>query len=161
MLKTVAVEAIPENSLAAQRFWKLVDKRGPDECWPWTGTRQFNGYGHISIDRWRISAHRLAYAVAKGSIPPALFVCHTCDNRICVNPSHLFLGTSRDNAQDALQKGRLHKPYEPGKLRPCRKGHPVTEENRTRTGQKSRCRTCALDYYKERYRRRCASEERE
>lgn len=75
---------------------------GPDECWLWTSRIDKHGYG-----RWSGNlAHRLAYTHFKGPIPAGLLVCHTCDNPVCVNPAHLWLGTNADNARDKVAKGR-------------------------------------------------------
>lgn len=79
-------------------------------CWRWVGALNTNGYGFLLYKRaglGRQSAHRVAYAMLKGPIPKGLNVCHTCDNPPCVNPDHLFLGTTRMNALDAKAKGRL------------------------------------------------------
>lgn len=95
------------------RLWRKVSCGGPDECWPWTGGRR-GPYGVLlraggrrtqSYDG-RISAHRAAWEVTHGPIPPGLLVCHRCDNPVCCNPAHLFLGTTADNMTDKAAKGR-------------------------------------------------------
>lgn len=103
-----------------QRFWSKVNKAGevpahcPElgPCWLWTGTLQ-RGYGQIVLSRngatrqHRVWAHRVSWELTHGAIPDGLFALHRCDNPRCVNPRHLFLGTQRDNIDDAIAKGRL------------------------------------------------------
>jgi hypothetical protein len=89
-----------------EKFWKRVDIRGENECWPFIGKVNRHGYGTFMSNRVSWRAHRFSYTVVKGDIPKGLFVCHTCDNPICVNPSHLFLGTAKDNMDDCIRKGR-------------------------------------------------------
>jgi hypothetical protein len=88
-----------------ERFWEKVDKRGADECWLWTGALAW-GYGKVHMENGMERAHRVSYRIVHGDIPEGLCVCHTCDVRNCVNPSHLFLGTRKDNQQDMMRKGR-------------------------------------------------------
>jgi HNH endonuclease len=78
----------------------------PDGCWEWLGRTDKDGYGIVMIDGKNNRAHRLSYVVHRGDIPDGMVVCHKCDNPPCCNPSHLFLGTIKDNANDALAKGR-------------------------------------------------------
>ena len=86
------------------RFWKYVKKA--KGCWLWTGST-CKGYGIIWCNGKLRRAARLSYMIHKGEIPLKMLVCHRCDNTLCVNPSHLFLGTNKDNTQDAKRKGRL------------------------------------------------------
>lgn len=88
------------------RFWERVDKRGPDECWPWK-TAEPGEYGRFFFNGAMLNAHRVGYMISTGqTLPPEVFVCHRCDNRSCCNLSHLFLGTAGDNNRDAKTKGR-------------------------------------------------------
>lgn len=96
----------------AERFARHVQPGAPDDCWLWTGSLNTNGYGSIYNGRRRgqgkrgVAAHRVAWELAHGTIPPAMGVLHRCDNPPCVNPSHLFLGRQRENVRDMMEKGR-------------------------------------------------------
>ena len=81
-----------------------INERG---CWIWTGATNNKGYGRININRVLCYPHRLMYEIFFGPIPDGLKVLHDCDTPPCCNPGHLFLGTTKDNAQDARSKGRL------------------------------------------------------
>lgn len=126
----------------AERFWTKVDRRGPDECWPWQGSTD-GRYGEFWADGRKTKAHRVAWELANGRpFPEGLHACHTCDNPPCVNPEHIFPATHQENLQDAERKGRLD--HRGSSLRThCRRGHEFTPENTyvTTKGHR-RCRTC-------------------
>jgi hypothetical protein len=76
------------------------------DCWEWISPFNSGGYGVMRFNRKLWQTHRLSYVLSKGPIPEGMLVCHTCDNRKCINPDHLFLGTYKDNYDDSKQKGR-------------------------------------------------------
>lgn len=78
----------------------------PAGCMEWQGAISPNGYGCISWERKTASTHRLAYKLAKGPIPPGMLVRHTCDNKKCINPEHLILGSNQENQTDKVLRGR-------------------------------------------------------
>lgn len=88
-----------------ERFFKKVNKT--DTCWLWTAANRAGGYGCIKVNSKTVDAHRVSWQIHNGEIPEGMLVCHKCDVRLCVKPGHLFLGTARDNAIDAIKKGRL------------------------------------------------------
>lgn len=79
---------------------------GLDSCWYWTSSTR-NGYGVLVLNYKKIAAHRISYIIYKGEIPSGMVVCHSCDNPICVNPHHLFLGSPADNIHDMILKKRV------------------------------------------------------
>ena len=138
------------------RFWNHVDKNGPipahcphlGPCWIWTGAVDKDGYGRPSVERTRrVRAPRISWAWAHGEIPKGKWVLHRCDNPPCVNPDHLFLGTAKDNAQDALAKGRnyvgsknaffgrQHTKETRNKIRMNRLGKPLSPEHAQKARQ--------------------------
>ncbi len=99
----MATERIP----LAQRFWSKVDKRGPDECWPWTAAIDNKGYGRFGIRAGMMrGAHQVAYWLTYGQTDKGVCVCHRCDNPPCCNPAHLFKATHAENMLDRDKKGR-------------------------------------------------------
>ena len=92
----------------AARFWPYVGVGHRSECWPWLGAKTGYGYGVVRLNQPRRieGAHRVAWQLEHGSIPPGMHILHTCDNPPCCNPWHLILGTRSDNMQDMLRKGR-------------------------------------------------------
>jgi len=105
---------LPTNSQALvggeeiDRFWSHVDVCDENSCWLWRGSTKGRGYGQYRSDGANLLAHRVAYAYASGcDIPDGMVVRHSCDNPLCCNPSHLSIGTQRENMQEAGERGRM------------------------------------------------------
>lgn len=140
------------NQSWVDRFWAKVNKHGtvirPElgPCWEWTAARFDSGYGMVGLNRKTSYTHRTSWVIHNGAIPDGLKVLHKCDNPPCVNPTHLFLGSAKDNTDDMNAKNRWVKPNHAKTA--CKNGHPFTADNlgafRASQGQRE-CRTCARE----------------
>jgi hypothetical protein len=88
------------------RFNNKISYPENTDCWIWTGAKSSGGYGHFGVHTKIVIASRISWELVNGPIPKDKWVLHTCDNRACVNPNHLFLGDRSDNAKDMFAKGR-------------------------------------------------------
>jgi hypothetical protein len=136
---------------AERRFWSKVDRRGPDECWPWIGLRQTaRGYGVFSQGNRSVRAHRFVYELRVGPIPAGYSIdhrCHkvdecaggpTCPHRLCCNPAHLLpVAPGVNNTSERCISRNAEKTH-------CPRGHEYTPENTKMLGSGSRaCYACA------------------
>lgn len=97
------------------RFWERVDKAGPDECWPWKGRKDRDGYGLVKIRGKKRRAHRVAYRLRYRDRPPVIM--HLCDNPPCCNPLHLQGGSQKENMRDKIRKDRQARGSENGRAK--------------------------------------------
>ena len=103
----VAHRRLPELSAQdTDRFWGKIQVGSPDECWPWLGAKDEDGYALFKVKGTMYRASRLMYLLHHRQDPGPKLVCHHCDNPPCMNPADFFLGTARDNTLDSVAKGR-------------------------------------------------------
>ncbi|GAC1368626.1 MAG: hypothetical protein NVS3B25_21360 [Hymenobacter sp.] len=142
-----------EDDLAAvvrQRFFDKADPTpgfGPNgDCWRWTGAITNKGYGNFWNGTKQTPAHRYAWETEHGPMPDHLFACHSCDERGCVNPAHIFAGSAKDNTQDMIAKGRK-KTNGYDQRTHCLRGHALSGDNLRKTGNGTRqCKTCSNEW---------------
>jgi len=123
-----------------------VNERG---CWLWTGHTATNGYGSTGYASKNVILHRKMYELIAGKKPERWeYVCHHCDNKLCCNPAHLWLGSPLDNSRDELSKGR----HPEQKVTHCPKGHPYDEANTYITPSGARnCKACSRERCRQRW----------
>ena len=97
---TMGIRNRPEDA------WRNVHRREADNCWYWTGSIDSHGYGRFSVAGMSRHAHPVIYEIHTGASANGMLVCHTCDERRCCNPAHLYLGTPADNMRDMVARGR-------------------------------------------------------
>lgn len=107
-----ALGSIPVHE-QIKNFWDRVSIKGKNECWMWRGAvcGSKRNYGAARWNGRLTKAHRIAYEITNGPIPKGLLGCHKCDNTLCVNPDHIFIGTQKDNLEDMRRKGRQPPPF--------------------------------------------------
>lgn len=108
----------------AEKLWPRVDRKGPDDCWPYRSAVHRDFYGNLSngAKGSQISSHVAAYVLANGPVPEGMVVRHTCDYKPCCNPAHLVIGTTKDNVRDMWERGRA-RPTGRKPLDKCQRGH--------------------------------------
>lgn len=111
---------------AEERFWTFVRRGRSDECWPWIG-RTHEGYGELCLyfenKCMYVRAHRFALSLVSHPTFSWVFACHTCDNSLCCNPSHLYWGDVITNNQDRVSRGRSARVSQPGVANKARELH--------------------------------------
>lgn len=129
-----------------KRFEEKFIKKSIDECWPWIYGKH-RGYGRFSFDgRPAALAHRVSYILYSGEIPKGMLIIHKCDNKICVNPNHLEIGTQKQNVHDAIYRAKSHRNVREKNKTHCVHGHEYTKENTQYNRGFRKCRECGLIY---------------
>jgi len=127
---------------AAPRFWKKAQKT--DTCWLWIAGVSSNGYGSFCLNGRTMAAHRIAWELLRGAIPDGLTIDHLCRNRICVNPTHMELVTSKENTLRGFNPTAIN-----ARKTKCLRGHSLSGENLYMHCGGRACRTCRREQDRE------------
>ena len=106
--RTCRAQAYSRRCQESFDIWKFIDKRGPDECWPWQHRTNKDGYGIVTYKFRTVGAHRVVFLITHGLEDLAGVVMHTCDFPPCCNPRHLKAGSRQDNSDDCMAKNRIY-----------------------------------------------------
>lgn len=128
------------NRPAIERFEEKIERIPFSGCWIWTGALDSGGYGRFLLNGRVDGAHRASFLLMESHIPNGMYVCHRCDVKLCVNPSHLFLGTPTDNVRDMVNKGRQNIWQK--RITHCPQGHEYTPANTSIYERKRQCKEC-------------------
>lgn len=123
-----------------QRFERKIIGEPNTGCWLWLGALDACGYGRIAVSGKNQTAHRVSWEMAFGQIPAGLHVLHKCDVRCCVNPSHLFVGSHRENMQDAQRKGKMGNRW--ASRVTCKRGHAYSDKMKVHRNRPRPTRFC-------------------
>ena len=126
------------DDVSISRFWSKVDKRGPDECWPWMGAKSRKGYGRYFHMYRDVIAHRLSFFIAHGKMPDGV-TDHLCRNRLCVNPAHLEDVTNKENVLRGVGLTAIN-----AKKTHCKNGHELSGENLLKSALNKGMRNCKI-----------------
>lgn len=130
-----------------KRFWKKTKENKSNGCIEWHGAiHKFRKYGVFTLDEKTVYAHRASWIIHNGEIPDGLCVLHKCDNRRCVNPDHLFLGTYADNNKDRAIKGRSYRKLSTQQVNEIRRLYEVGEYNQLELARIYKCARCSISH---------------
>lgn len=135
-----------------ERFWEKVKRPPWTDCWLWSGSTAYKGYGEIWSNGRLRRATQVSWEIHHGKpFPIGKMACHTCDNPQCVNPAHLWPGTMSENIRDAMQKGRYTpNPITGVRQEKCKRGHDLSDGYKVKNGGRQ-CRVCTAEFGRQRY----------